>query len=373
MGVLLVVSVIIAAVATTSVGATDPRCASSTQVCKIAGGADCGLPKRRPSGGPTATGTASATPTSARPGPTRPSVDSDGDGLADGEDPNPSTDDADGDGLLDAEELALGSDPTRPTPTATASPTARSSPTAPTPPRASLPLTEENALRPWERVGMTEEEWNEFTDAILDEVNPGGWEGFLFGNPYWGVTLDEDGNLQAAGDPAGGPEPGAAAAAAGRRQPRAERQRRRRPCRRAAARRGARGAGGPRRDPGRRAHPAAGCRPPRPGTALGELDALGRTTGASATITRNMLNTGTSASRSITPAGYQAGAGQARGHLIARLLGGSGRDARNLATIYQNPRQHADHARLRAAGGQRRPCRRDRPLHRSRRSTAAAS
>ena len=78
--------------------------------------------------------------------------------------------------------------------------------------------------------------------------------------------------------------------------------------------------------------------PSTPGTALGELDALGRTTGASATITRNMLNTGTGASRSITPAGLLGGgADHARGHLIARLLGGSGRDARNLATIYQNP------------------------------------
>ena len=51
-----------------------------------------------------------------------------------------------------------------------------------------------------------------------------------------------------------------------------------------------------------------------------------------------MLNTGTAASRSIKPAGFLGGnANHARGHLISRLLGGSGTDARNLATIYQNP------------------------------------
>ena len=78
--------------------------------------------------------------------------------------------------------------------------------------------------------------------------------------------------------------------------------------------------------------------PSTPGTALGQLDALGRTTGASATITRGMLDTGTAASRSIKPAGFLGGnANHARGHLISRLLGGSGTDARNLATIYQNP------------------------------------
>jgi hypothetical protein len=72
--------------------------------------------------------------------------------------------------------------------------------------------------------------------------------------------------------------------------------------------------------------------------ALGELDALGRTTGAAATITREMLNTGTAAARNIRPAGFVGGsANHARGHLISRLLGGSGRDPRNLTTLYQNP------------------------------------
>ena len=48
-----------------------------------------------------------------------------------------------------------------------------------------LPLTNENALKPWERVGMTPDEWARLREGkILDQVNPGGWEGFLFGNPY---------------------------------------------------------------------------------------------------------------------------------------------------------------------------------------------
>jgi hypothetical protein len=78
--------------------------------------------------------------------------------------------------------------------------------------------------------------------------------------------------------------------------------------------------------------------PQSPGVVLGELDDLGRATGASATITREMLDTGTEASQAIRPPGFAGGAaGQARGHLIARMLGGTGRDARNLVTLYQNP------------------------------------
>ena len=183
---------------------------------------------------------------------------------------------------------------------------------------------------------MSEEEWSEFSDAILDEVNPGGWEGFLFGNPYWGVTLDEQGNLQLLEIQQAGlnPAPLLRLLGVGSRALSASAGAARAAARLPAAARAALVARGV--IPG-----VARVRPPlppsTPGTALGELDALGRTTGASATITRNMLNTGTSASRSITPAGYQAGAGQALGHLIARLLGGSGRDPRNLATIYQNP------------------------------------
>jgi hypothetical protein len=70
----------------------------------------------------------------------------------------------------------------------------------------------------------------------------------------------------------------------------------------------------------------------------GELDALGRPTGVTATITQDMIGTGTEASRSIRPPGFQGGAAnQARGHLLGRQLGGSGTEPRNLVTIEQRP------------------------------------
>ena len=70
----------------------------------------------------------------------------------------------------------------------------------------------------------------------------------------------------------------------------------------------------------------------------GELDSLGRPTGARATITRSMLGTGTRASQAITPPGFQGGgAGQARGHLVGAQLGGSGSEPRNLVTLLQIP------------------------------------
>jgi hypothetical protein len=68
----------------------------------------------------------------------------------------------------------------------------------------------------------------------------------------------------------------------------------------------------------------------------GELDALGRPTGVTATITQDMIGTGTEASRSIRPPGFQGGAAnQARGHLLGRQLGGSGTEPRNLVTLEQ--------------------------------------
>jgi hypothetical protein len=70
----------------------------------------------------------------------------------------------------------------------------------------------------------------------------------------------------------------------------------------------------------------------------GELDALGRPTGVTATITEDMIGTGTEASRSIRPPGFQGGsANQARGHLLGRQLGGSGTEPRNLVTLQQRP------------------------------------
>ncbi|MDE7251359.1 MAG: DNA/RNA non-specific endonuclease, partial [Acetatifactor sp.] len=73
----------------------------------------------------------------------------------------------------------------------------------------------------------------------------------------------------------------------------------------------------------------------------GELDSLGRTTGIEATITLDMIGTGSPAKSSIKPAGFKGKAqGHARGHLLGNQLGGSGKDPRNLMTIYQNPVNH---------------------------------
>ena len=34
------------------------------------------------------------------------------------------------------------------------------------------PLTEENAFKPWERLGISEDEWNDLEKSILEEINP---------------------------------------------------------------------------------------------------------------------------------------------------------------------------------------------------------
>lgn len=68
------------------------------------------------------------------------------------------------------------------------------------------------------------------------------------------------------------------------------------------------------------------------------LDNLGRATGADALLKPNMVNTGTSANKDIRPPGFISGdANHSRGHLIGRQMGGTGDDARNLTTLYQNP------------------------------------
>ena len=73
----------------------------------------------------------------------------------------------------------------------------------------------------------------------------------------------------------------------------------------------------------------------------GELDSSGRPTGIDATITEDMIKTGTPASQSIKPTGFGGqAAGHARGHLFVKQLGGSGTDPRNLVTLYQNPTNH---------------------------------
>lgn len=60
--------------------------------------------------------------------------------------------------------------------------------------------------------------------------------------------------------------------------------------------------------------------------------------GIRAIITKDILDTGTDANRGIRPPGFVDGdAGHSRGHLLAKRLGGSGDDARNLVTIHQTP------------------------------------
>ncbi|NKD55998.1 MULTISPECIES: DNA/RNA non-specific endonuclease [unclassified Haematospirillum] len=76
-------------------------------------------------------------------------------------------------------------------------------------------------------------------------------------------------------------------------------------------------------------------------TILGDLDNLGRPTGVSAIINRGSLGTGTPANPAISPPGFGGqGANHARGHLLARMLGGAGDDARNLVTLFQRNANH---------------------------------
>ncbi|MFG2865571.1 DNA/RNA non-specific endonuclease [Streptomyces sioyaensis] len=68
------------------------------------------------------------------------------------------------------------------------------------------------------------------------------------------------------------------------------------------------------------------CKPP---------DTLGRATGVETNITRDMLNTGTKASRRVKPPGWLGeAAGHTRGHLLARSLGGDGRSEANIVIMY---------------------------------------
>jgi hypothetical protein len=325
MGMLLLVALIVGAIVSSGVAATIAG-GVDRAVCAIAQGAcDGGGPGGKTSGAPGGGTRASAT------------VDTDGDGLVDADDPVPTGADVDGDGLTDGEELALGSDALNADSDGDGTPDGEEFEQGTDPTQGIAPLTEENVLAPWERVGMTEDEWRDFEREILDEVNPGGWEGFLLGNPYYGVTLDENGELKLLEVQQMGLSPGPLlrALGAGGRALSASGAAARAAARLPAATRAALIARGVL--PG-----VARIRPPVPpstaGTVFGELDALGRTTGAAATITRQMLNTGSAASRSIRPAGFVSGeVNHARGHLISRLLGGSGRDPRNLTTLFHRP------------------------------------
>ncbi|MFB8273523.1 DNA/RNA non-specific endonuclease [Streptomyces sp. NPDC055955] len=62
-----------------------------------------------------------------------------------------------------------------------------------------------------------------------------------------------------------------------------------------------------------------------------------------AVITRDMLDEGTEANSSLRPPGFLGGDyNQARGHMLARMLGGSGDTLDNLFTITQNPTNSPD-------------------------------
>ena len=72
----------------------------------------------------------------------------------------------------------------------------------------------------------------------------------------------------------------------------------------------------------------------------GVPDELGRPTGVNATITQDMIGTGTPANPEIIPPGWSGNGtifNEARGHLLGAQLGGSGDVAENLVTLQQNP------------------------------------
>jgi hypothetical protein len=79
---------------------------------------------------------------------------------------------------------------------------------------------------------------------------------------------------------------------------------------------------------------------PRSSIRLRELNEKGQARGVTSTITEPMLGTGTEASQRLRPPGWQGNGrdfNEARGHLLANSLGGSGEDMRNLVTLTQNP------------------------------------
>ena len=76
------------------------------------------------------------------------------------------------------------------------------------------------------------------------------------------------------------------------------------------------------------------------GINYGSLDALGRPTGVSATITPEMIGIGTPANPEIIPPGWSGNGtvfNEARGHLLGAQLGGSGDLPENLVTLQQLP------------------------------------
>lgn len=135
---------------------------------------------------------------------------------------------------------------------------------------------------------MTGQEWEEFSKQVVDEANPDGWDGFFNGQPYYGVTLDEQGDLKLLEYQQNGvPNPG-------------------------------------------RLVKLLGIGGKLPSVAVYATKIVSKL------LTKNMLRTGTSANRRIIPPGFTDGTVQARGHLIANVLGGSGNTPRNLTTLWSN-------------------------------------
>ena len=76
----------------------------------------------------------------------------------------------------------------------------------------------------------------------------------------------------------------------------------------------------------------------RPNIRLREYNSDRQALGMTATVTSPMLRSGTRAARNLTPPGWQGHGtryNEARGHLLAALLGGAGDDMRNLVTLTQ--------------------------------------
>lgn len=74
---------------------------------------------------------------------------------------------------------------------------------------------------------------------------------------------------------------------------------------------------------------------------FGALTPTRQATYADATIAKPVLGTGTRAARRFKPPGF-GGSNVARGHLVARELGGTGRDMRNIVAITQDPTNSSD-------------------------------
>jgi hypothetical protein len=70
-----------------------------------------------------------------------------------------------------------------------------------------------------------------------------------------------------------------------------------------------------------------------------ETNSIGQAMGVNATLTPSMLGAGTRANRRLRPPGWQGDGdefNEARGHLLAKSLGGTGRKMWNLVTLTQN-------------------------------------